>query len=123
MSRGAAILALWFVLMAAAQPAPLLRPATASAATGEQLTAGLRERLYQHLQALPVAYYQQRRTGDTLTLLSTDAAIISSFVTDTLVQLLPALVTFVGAFVMMAWLDPGHRPAGRAVPARLLCWP
>ena len=73
--------------------------------TGERITAGLRGRLYQHLQALPVAYYQQRRAGDTLTLLSTDAAIISGFVTDTLVQLLPALLTFGGAFVMMAWLD------------------
>ena len=73
--------------------------------TGERITAELRTRLYQHLQALPVGYYQQRRTGDTLTLLSTDAAIISSFVTDTLVQLLPALVTFGGAFLMMAWLD------------------
>ncbi len=73
--------------------------------TGERITAELRTRLYQHLQALPVGYYQQRRGGDTLTLLSTDAAIISSFVTDTLVQLLPALVTFGGAFVMMAWLD------------------
>jgi len=73
--------------------------------TGERITAELRTRLYQHLQALPVGYYQQRRSGDTLTLLSTDAAIISSFVTDTLMQLLPALVTFGGAFLMMAWLD------------------
>lgn len=73
--------------------------------TGERITAQLRTRLYQHLQALPVGYYQQRRSGDTLTLLSTDAAVISNFVTDTLVQLLPALLTFGGAFVMMAWLD------------------
>ena len=73
---------------------------------GQQLTASLRSRLYQHMQVLPVDYYQQRRPGETLTLLSTDAAIISSFVTDTLVQLLPALLTFAGAFMLMAWLDP-----------------
>ena len=73
--------------------------------TGERITAEMRTRLYQHLQALPVGYYQQRRAGDTLTLLSTDAEIISGFVTDTLVQLLPALLTFAGAFLMMAWLD------------------
>ncbi|MEH6584251.1 MAG: ABC transporter ATP-binding protein [Halioglobus sp.] len=73
--------------------------------TGERITAQMRNRLYQHLQALPVGYYQQRRPGETLTLLSMDAGIISSFVTDTLVQLLPALLTFAGAFVMMAWLD------------------
>jgi len=73
--------------------------------TGEQMTAEMRTRLYQHLQALPIGYFQQRRAGDTLTLLSTDSAIISSFVTDTLVQLLPALLTFGGAFLLMAWLD------------------
>ncbi|MEE4143888.1 MAG: ABC transporter ATP-binding protein [Halieaceae bacterium] len=99
-----ALLGIWLLLM-------LLRSLLSFAtqyvigSTGERITAELRTRLYQHLQALPVAYYQQRRGGDTLTLLSTDAAIISSFVTDTLVQLLPALVTFGGAFVMMAWLD------------------
>ncbi len=99
------ILALWLGLMATSS---LIRFFTSYriGATGEQLTAGLRERLYQHLQALPMAYYQQRRPRETLTLLSADAAIISSFVTDTLVQLLPALLTFVGAFVLMAWLDP-----------------
>jgi ATP-binding cassette subfamily B protein len=73
--------------------------------TGEQITCDMRNRLYQHLQALPLGYYQQRRPGETLTLLSTDAAIISSFVTGTLVQLLPALLTFGGAFLAMAWLD------------------
>jgi len=73
--------------------------------TGVRITAELRTRLYQHLQALPVGYYQQRRTGDTLTLLSADAAIISQFVTDTLVPLLPALLSFGGALLMMAWLD------------------
>jgi ATP-binding cassette, subfamily B, bacterial len=74
--------------------------------TGQELTASLRHRLYQHMQVLPVGYYQQRSPGQTLTLLSTDASIISSFVTDTLVQLLPALMTFAGAFGLMLWLDP-----------------
>jgi len=99
------ILALWLCLMAMGS---LIRFITSYriGATGEQLTAELRERLYQHLQALPLAYYQQRRPGETLTLLSADAAIISSFVTDTAVQLLPALLTFIGALGLMAWLDP-----------------
>jgi ATP-binding cassette subfamily B protein len=99
------LLGLWFALV-------LVRSLVSFASgyyigsTGVRITAELRTRLYQHLQALPVGYYQQRRTGDTLTLLSADAAIISTFVTDTLVQLLPALVTFSAAFVLMALLDP-----------------
>lgn len=74
--------------------------------TGEVMTANLRSRLFQHLQALPVDYLQQRRSGDVLALLSNDAEYISSFVTDTLVQLLPLLLTFTGAFVMMVLIDP-----------------
>jgi ATP-binding cassette subfamily B protein len=99
-----ALLGLWMALMVIGG---LLGFATQYfiGSTGERITADMRTRLYQHLQALPVGYYQQRRTGDTLTLLSTDAEIISSFVTDTLVQLLPALLTFGGAFLLMAWLD------------------
>jgi len=73
---------------------------------GEIMTARLRSRLYQHLQALPLEYYQQRRSGDVLALLSNDADIISGFVTNTLVQLLPLLLTFSGAFALMVLIDP-----------------
>ncbi len=99
------ILALWLGLMATTSLIGFFTSYRIGT-TGEQLTAGLRERLHQHLQALPLAYYQRRRPGETLTLLSADAAIISSFVTATLVQLLPALLTFIGAFILMAWLAP-----------------
>ena len=98
------LIGLWFTLM-------LIRSALSFVSeyfinsTGERITAQMRTRLYQHLQALPIGYYQQRRSGHTLTLLSTDTSIISSFVTNTMVQLLPALLTFGGAFLMMAWLD------------------
>jgi len=74
--------------------------------TGETITARLRTRLYDHLQVLPMAYYHTQRPGDILTLLSNDAEVISRFVTSTLVQLLPLLLTFSGAFVMMALIDP-----------------
>jgi ABC-type multidrug transport system fused ATPase/permease subunit len=75
-------------------------------ATGVGMAARLRTRVYDHLQILPLAYYQERKPGDLLTLLSNDAEAISHFVTNTLVQLLPLVLTFLGAFVIMAWLDP-----------------
>ena len=74
--------------------------------TGAQTGARLRARVYEHLQILPLAYYQERRQGEMLTLLSNDAEIISDFITSTLVQLLPLLITFAGALLIMAWLDP-----------------
>ena len=74
--------------------------------TGEAMLTGLREKLYDHLQALPVGYYHERKHGETLTLLTNDAAIISSFVTGTLVGLLPLFVTFAGALTLIFLIDP-----------------
>lgn len=73
--------------------------------TGEEMSAALRNRVYEHLQLLPMTYYQERKPGDLLSLLANDSETISHFVTGTLVQLLPQLFVFVGAFVMMGWLD------------------
>ncbi|RLA44041.1 MAG: ABC transporter ATP-binding protein [Gammaproteobacteria bacterium] len=99
------ILLLWLVLIIIRSVLGFLTQYSIGS-TGEIMTARLRSRLHQHLQALPLGYYQRRRSGDVLALLSNDAAIISGFVTDTLVQLLPLLLTFTGAFAMMALTDP-----------------
>ncbi len=74
--------------------------------TGADMASRLRSRVYEHLQILPLSYYQERKPGDLLTLLTNDAEAISHFVTNTLVQLLPLALTFLGAVVIMAWLDP-----------------
>ena len=60
--------------------------------TGETMLADLRSRIYEHIQILPMSYFHEQRPGDLLSLLSKDADIISWFVTNTLVQLLPLLV-------------------------------
>jgi len=76
------------------------------AGTGQEMAARLRSRVYAHLQILPMTYHQDQRPGDLLTLLSQDSETISRFITNTLVQLLPLVLTFLGAFAIMAWLDP-----------------
>lgn len=74
--------------------------------TAEEMAASLRSRVYEHLQALPLTYHQQRKSGDVLSLLANDAEIISYFVTTTLVQLLPQLFVLTGAMIMMVLLSP-----------------
>jgi len=99
------ILILWFVLIAIKGSLGFVSTyqiGNTTALTGAQL----RMRVYEHLQILPLAYYQDHRQGEMLTLLSNDAQIISDFVTNTLVQLLPLLLTFAGALLIMTWLDP-----------------
>lgn len=73
--------------------------------TGERMAARLRKRVYEHMQVLPISYFQSRQAGESLSLLSNDAVIISNFVTTTLVSLIPLLLTFFGAFYIMTRLD------------------
>jgi len=74
--------------------------------TSALMAAELRSRVYEHMQILPLAYFHDRKQGDVLSLLSSDAQMISQFVTGTLVQLLPQLLTLLFAFLIMTWLDP-----------------
>ena len=74
--------------------------------TGALMLAELRSRVYEHMQVLPLTWFAERKQGDVLSLLSNDANSISYFVTNTLVQLLPQLLTLIFAFLVMAWLDP-----------------
>ena len=99
------ILLAWFVLLAVKS---LLSFASSYlvGSTGEIMAARLRSRVYEHLQILPMTYYQDQRPGDLLTLLSRDSETISRFITSTLVRILPLAFTFIGAFAIMAWLDP-----------------
>ena len=99
------ILLAWFALLAVKS---LLSFASSYlvGSTGETMAARLRSRVYEHLQILPMTYYQDQRPGDLLTLLSRDSETISRFITSTLVRILPLAFTFIGAFAIMAWLDP-----------------
>jgi ABC-type multidrug transport system fused ATPase/permease subunit len=74
--------------------------------TGARMAADLRSRVYEHLQVLPLSWYQERKQGDVLALLSNDAETISRFVTNTVLQLLPLVLVMVFAFCIVIWLDP-----------------
>lgn len=70
------------------------------------LGADLGGELYAHLQALPLAWHQERQRGDVLALLSGDVDRLTYYVTGSLVPLVPMLFTFAGALVMMFHLAP-----------------
>ena len=74
--------------------------------TAQRLLSNLRIRIYDHLQILPLAYFHERKRGTVLTLLTHDADQISSFVTGTLLSLLPQLFIMTGTLVMLYITDP-----------------
>lgn len=73
--------------------------------TAEQLIADVRMSLYDHVQALPLSFYHQRRQGEILTLLTRDVEFLSWFVSGPLLSIIPSLLTFVGAMILMLYID------------------
>ena len=71
----------------------------------ESILADLRMRLYDHLQALPLAYFQQRRHGEVLALLTNDVAHLSGYISGTLLSVVPLALTVSGAAIMLLRID------------------
>jgi subfamily B ATP-binding cassette protein MsbA len=74
--------------------------------TSERILADLRIRLYDHLQALPVSFFHQRRQGDIVAMMTYEVAHLSSFLTGTLLSVIPLLLTAVGAIALMMRTEP-----------------
>jgi ABC-type multidrug transport system fused ATPase/permease subunit len=100
-------LVLWALIAAFACQA-LLRFANGyiSSRTAQRLLADLRMRVYDHLQALPLSFHQARRQGETLALVTWEVAQLSSFISGTLLSILPLVLTVGGAVFLMVRLDP-----------------
>ena len=73
----------------------------------DRIVSDLKVRLYDHLQALPLDYYHERRLGDTLALLTNDVYVLSGYIGGTALALVPLLFTAAGAVVLMFRIRPG----------------
>jgi ATP-binding cassette subfamily B protein len=74
--------------------------------TAECILADLRIRIYDHLQALPLDFYHQRRQGDILALIVYEVGQLSGYITGTLLSIIPLLLTAIGSVVLMFRIDP-----------------
>lgn len=72
----------------------------------ESILADLRRRLFAKLQALPLLWHQDRTRGNVIALATYEIEILSEFLTDTLVSLLPRLLTAAGATLILLAIDP-----------------
>jgi ABC-type multidrug transport system fused ATPase/permease subunit len=76
------------------------------ARTAETILADLRQRIFDHLLALPLPWHQQQSRGSLMALATLELERLGYFVTGTLVTLLPLLLTAAGATVALFLIDP-----------------
>lgn len=77
-----------------------------SARSTQSILNDLRQRIFDHLLALPVPWHQQQERGSLMALATLEIDRLGYFVTGTLVSLLPLLLTAGGATVLLFTIDP-----------------
>jgi ABC-type multidrug transport system fused ATPase/permease subunit len=65
---------------------------------GRSLGYSIRVAMYSHLQRLPLAYHDQRRTGDVLTRVTGDVLVVEDFVVKSVSNILGSLLVLFGSF-------------------------
>lgn len=65
----------------------------------------LRVRLYGHLQGLDTAFFEERQTGDLMSVLSNDVDNLENFLADATTSIVRLVVTFLGIYGFLLWLD------------------
>ncbi|HET9483330.1 MAG TPA: ABC transporter ATP-binding protein [Xanthomonadales bacterium] len=94
----------WLGVMTA-QALVVFATSVAIGSTGSRVATDLASRVYDHLQALPLRWHQERKRGAMLALLTNDVWRISGFLTGTLTPLVPLVLTALGATVMLVGID------------------
>ena len=83
---------------------------------GQRLLYRLRQQLFEKLQGLPLAFFQQSQAGDLISRLNNDTDKVNQFFSQSLVRLASSLVTMVGAGIFLVALHP-RLGAATLIPA------
>ncbi|MGG0642379.1 ABC transporter ATP-binding protein [Sporosarcina gallistercoris] len=72
---------------------------------GETIVADLRTRLWGKVLRLPVSYYDETETGETMSRITQDTTILKQLVADHLVSLITGIISIIGAIGILLYLD------------------
>src|SRR5713226_6710305 len=105
--RGGPRLGLLYVLVAIMAAVPIVNGAIGIVQTyettwvGQSVMRDLRNRLYAHLQTLPLAFFTNTKTGEIQSRLANDVSGVQTVVTTTASTILANVVTFISSIVAM----------------------
>ncbi len=74
--------------------------------TGEGVVLSSRKRLVGRMLRLPISEFDTRRTGDLVSRVGSDTTLLRAVLTQGLVEAIGGTLTFVGALIAMAIIDP-----------------
>ncbi|MDQ3303340.1 MAG: ABC transporter ATP-binding protein/permease [Actinomycetota bacterium] len=72
---------------------------------GQETVFDMREALYAKVHALGLDYHGKKRTGDTITRVTSDVKEVRTLLVDSVVEVLSSFMILLGMLVVMLWLD------------------
>lgn len=76
-----------------------------TASSTEKAIKNLRDRLFSHIQALPIAYHSKTPTGELIQRCTGDVETLRKFASNQVVEVIRLAALFTGAFIMMASIN------------------
>lgn len=77
-----------------------------TATLGQSFLLALREKLYRHMQSLPLGFFEKNQTGKLISNVINDAATVQNLITGNLNTMLSDLVQLVLVLVVLFWIHP-----------------
>lgn len=74
-------------------------------AVGQKVVAGLRDRLWRKFLVLPVSYYNENRTGESVSRMTNDTGILKTLISEHLASLFTGLISIVGSVLVLFYLN------------------
>ena len=72
---------------------------------GEFIVADLRQKLWSKVLHLPVPYYDQNESGETMSRITQDTTTLKSLITDHLVNFVSGIITIIGSVIILFFID------------------
>ncbi len=72
---------------------------------GESIVADLRRKLWSKVLHLPVTYYDQNESGETMSRITQDTSTLKSLITDHLVNFVTGIITIIGSVIILFFID------------------
>ena len=76
------------------------------ARVSEQGMADIRQNLYTKLMTLPVTFYDERRTGELISRITSDVSTLQDTFSTTLAEFIRQSITLIGALIFIFWSTP-----------------
>jgi len=95
------VLTLAVVLIAAINSAADSLTEICMARGGRSLGYSIRTAMYAHLQRLPLAYHDSKRTGDVLTRVTGDVLVVEEFIVKSVSNIAGSLMVLIGSFALL----------------------